>query len=324
MRILTDSRECLSAFAPAGTSWTKRRVPELEESEEWLWRVLTESSVVRTAELRVDAPLTLWRRLIVIGDAAQSQFDVLHEALGRGSMLDGPTAVVALRGHGFRGQHGRPWWTCRGNLFLTAGLCVKASAESLVPGLIMLPAVAVVDAIRVGAGARARPGIKWVNDILINGCKVAGVLTATLCRDSLLEAAVLGVGVNVAQAPTIEPTPFVPAAGCLKDAGIEMTLPGFTWCLLGRLAERYRVLLEEGPAGLLQSYREASCVVGRRVRVWDESTDLLGAKDAWPAPLAAGIVTSVEPDLSLRIDGRESPVVKGRLALEEDCRMLGL
>ena len=302
----------------------KRRVTELEDPEVWLWRGLSESGVALTAELGVDSPLVLWRRLIVIGDAARSQFDVLHEALGRGSMLDGPTAVVALRGRGFRGQRGRPWWTCRGNLFLTAGLCVKASAEELVPGLVMLPAVAVVDAIRSGAGVQPRPGIKWVNDILIDGCKVAGVLTATLCRDSLLEAAVLGVGVNVAQSPTVEPTPFVPAAGCLKDAGIEMTLAGFTWCLLGRLAERYRVLLEEGPAGLLQSYREASCVVGRRVRVWDESADLLGVKGTWPPPLAAGIVTSVEPDLSIRIDGRENPVVKGRLALEEDCRMLGL
>ena len=303
MRILTDCKEQLTDFVPPRTTWTERQVSVLEQSEQGLWRALTEGPAVWTTQCATGQGPEFWRRVIVIGQAPRSQFDALHEALGSGLSLDGPTAVVALGGRDFRGQRGRPWTTIAGNLFLTVGLPIGAPAADLVPGLIMLPAVAVVDAIRTCANAGPSPTIKWVNDILINGRKVGGVLAASLCRDGLLEAAVLGLGVNVARAPTTEPTPFVPAAGCLSDAGVKVTLGRFTWCVLDRLAQRYRALLEEGPAGLLRSYREASCVLGRRVRVWDESTDRVAAPGPWPTPLAAGVLTSIEPDLSLRAPG---------------------
>jgi len=53
------------------------------------------------------------------------------------------------------------------------------------------PAVAVVDAIQAHQALGPPPLIKWVNDILIDGRKVGGVLTASVCRAGWLEAAVL-------------------------------------------------------------------------------------------------------------------------------------
>lgn len=323
MRILTDCKERLADFVPARTAWAEREASLLDKSEQGLWRALAKGSVSWTAQIAVDKPSTFWRRVIVIEEAARSQFDVLHTALGDGLSLDGPTAVVALTGYGFRGQRDRPWSTIAGNLFLTVGLPVGAPAADLVGGLIMLPAVAVVDAVRACGSIEPGPVIKWVNDILIDGHKVAGVLAASRCRNGLLEAAVLGLGVNVVRTPAIEPTPFVPSAGCLKEAGIDVTLGRLVWCVLDKLAERYRSFIEEGPAGLLRSYREASCIVGRRVRVWGENADRVGVPDTTP-PLAAGVVRSIEDDLSLRIDGYEGCVAGGRLALEEDCVALGL
>ena len=140
----------------------------------------------------------------------------------------------------------------------------------------------------------------------------------------MLETAVLGIGVNVARTPAIGPTLFVPAVGSLAEEGISLSLATFFWCVLDKLAERYRALLEHGPDTLLRSYREASCVVGQRVRVWDQSADYSGPVGEWPTPLAAGIVTSIETDLALRIDGHGNPVRSGRLALEEACAALGL
>jgi biotin-(acetyl-CoA carboxylase) ligase len=322
MRILIDCKDRLAEFVPAGADWEETPVETLAEPERGLWRALAEGPVAWTAQPTVATRRASWRRMIIIGHAARSQFDALHDALGRGIVLDGPTAVLALGGDQFHGQRGRPWSAIAGNLFLTVGLPVGAPAADLVPALIMLPTVAVVDAIRACGGAT--PTIKWVNDVFVDGRKVAGVLAASVCRDDLLEAAVLGLGVNVAHAPAIEPSPFVPAAGCLTDAGIEVTLADFTWSVLDCLAERYRALLEKGPATLLDSYRAASCIVGRRVRVWDESTDRIGAPEAWPPPIAAGIVSSIGPDLSLMIAGRREPVSRGRLALEEVCVALGL
>ena len=324
MRILTDCREHASGLAPAGTAWIPCEASVLDEPERGLWRVFAESPAAWAATPAVGTSSNFWCRLIVIADATRSQFDALREALGDGLTLDGPTAILAIDGRNFRGQRGRPWSTIEGNLFLTVGLPVGAPAAELAPGLIMLPAVALVDAIRDCGSTASPPTIKWVNDVLINGRKVAGVLAASICRNGSLEAAILGLGVNVAHAPDVQPTPFVPTAGCLMEEGINVTLPDFLGRVLERLAERCRTLLEEGPAELLDAYRRASCVVGQHVRVWDESSDRFGESRVCPPPLASGLVRSIEQDLSLRIDGRRAPVARGRLALEEACVALGL
>lgn len=324
MRILTDSRDRLSEFASANTTLTDIPASLLTEPEEQVWRVLADQEFTWAGCVTDEPSSAFWRRLIVIESAPRSQFDALHEALADGVTLDGPTAAVALTGQRFRGQRGRPWSAVEGNLFLTVGLPVGAPAAELVPGLIMLPAVSVVDAVRVIGGAGVRPSIKWVNDILIDGRKVAGVLASTVCRDGLVEAAVLGIGVNIVHAPPLEPTPFVPTAGCLKDAGINTTVAQFVWCVLDCLAKRFDTLRRRGPAGLLQSYREASCVLGQRVRIWDESTDSTCKAQMWPVPLASGVVTSIADDLSLEIEGHAAPVSRGRLAFEEVCEAQGV
>jgi biotin-(acetyl-CoA carboxylase) ligase len=324
MWILTDCREYLAEFVPEGTAWSRQHASALSDTESVLWRSFTDTSTVHAAQITIGGWLEFWCRLIVIGEARRSQFDALQEVLDDGLLLDGPTAVLAMGGRGFHGQRGRPWLALPGNLFLTAGLPIRAPTARLGRGLVMLPAVAAVDAIRACAGASPMPSIKWVNDVLIDGHKVGGVLAGSVCRGDSLEVAVLGVGVNVAHTPSIQRTPFVPAANCLNEAGSDTTLAQFTWCLLEKLAERHDALLNDGPAGLLRAYRQASCVVGRRVRVWDESVDDLAALHAKPAPLAAGVVESIGADLSLRMEEQRAPLARGRLAFEEDCAAFGL
>jgi BirA family biotin operon repressor/biotin-[acetyl-CoA-carboxylase] ligase len=324
MRILADCKEQLTGFVPAETAWRETGISLLAEPEQGLWRVLAADGTAWTTDRARTGSRDFWRRIVFIGDAQRSQFDALHDAVCDGLVLDGPTAVIALSGRDFRGQRGRSWSISPGNLFLTVGIPMGAPAEGIVPGLIMLPAVAAVDAIRAVGGGAAAPSIKWVNDVLIDGRKVAGVLTATVCRGDRIESVVLGLGVNVASAPAVEHTPFVPDVGCLADSGVEVTFPDFTWHLLDSLAAWYGRLLEAGPAELLDRYREASCLVGRRVRIWDDAAEGPEASGGGSALLAAGVVESIEADLSLKIREAAAPVTKGRLALEEACVAFGL
>jgi len=324
MRILSDSEYCLSEFVGADVPRTNTGLSLLGETEKRVWNSLSSAEIAWTVSVDGGQASSFWRRLVMIERACRSQFDALHEALADGLSLDGPTVALALSGEQFRGQRGRPWSAVEGNLFLTVGLPVGLPVAEVMPGLVMLPAVSVIDAIHASGGSHALPSIKWVNDILIDGRKVAGVLASTICRDGVVEACVLGLGVNNARAPSLEPTPFVPSAGDLKDSGINTALPKLLWCVLESLASRYDALLKRGPAELLESYREASCIVGKRVRIWEESTDSLCESGAWPAPLASGVVSSIEDDLSLRIEGVPTPVGRGRLALEEACEALGI
>jgi BirA family biotin operon repressor/biotin-[acetyl-CoA-carboxylase] ligase len=268
-------------------------------------------------------PGDFWRCLVVIGDAPASQFDTLHERL-RGDPRLGPVACLALEGRGFHGHRGRSWAVKAGNIHLSVGLPVNLAAGRTLPLLIMLPAVAVLDAVRAAGNGLVAPGVKWVNDILVEGQKIAGVLTTTQTRGNLVEAVTLGIGLNVASAPRVAPTPFVPRTAALHDFTGDEKPPLFSVLrhLLAALGQRHRALLSGGGAELLREYRDASLVVGQRVRVWDESEGERGAGEAWPPPQAAGRVLAIEADLSLRIEGRDRPVSSGRLALESSCQRL--
>jgi BirA family biotin operon repressor/biotin-[acetyl-CoA-carboxylase] ligase len=183
----------------------------------------------------------------------------------------------------------------------------------------MLPAVAVVDAIVALSGGDLKPGIKWVNDILLSGRKVAGVLTTTQTQGDRLEYVVLGIGLNITVAPAVPGNPFVPEVGCLREFSptAQLTLAEVNRVVLDAVARRYQEMLRFGPGLLFSAYRGASVVLGREVLVWEEGLDASQALESWPPPVARGVVTDIAPDLGLKLTGLADPVTKGRLALAE-------
>ncbi len=329
MLLLSDCPDALPDLLPPGNSWQACAAAELADTEQDLWRCLSGTDEVWVG--RIDshqepdhrAAVEFWSSCVIVEEAPRSQFDVLADRYRQGNATAGPVAALALTGSRFHGHRNRPWVAQRGNLHLSAGLEPMLPVSKLVPALTMLPAVATISAIRRATAGAVQPAIKWVNDILLGDGKIAGVLTTTQIRAHTVQSAVLGVGLNLACAPAVEPTPFVPSVGCLADGLAEPpSLAAMLWQLLSSLADGYQQLCAEGPHGLWQRYREASSVVGQRVRVYDETFGERSLAQQWPEPLARGVVASIEPDLSLRLEGRPQLLSKGRLAMEQACLRL--
>jgi len=77
--------------------------------------------------------------------------------------------------------------------------------------------VAMYEAIVAYLPAANRLMLKWPNDLLLDGAKLAGVLIdSSLAQDGTVDWVVIGVGVNVASAPRVEGR----ATACLADAGV--------------------------------------------------------------------------------------------------------
>ena len=75
-------------------------------------------------------------------------------------------------------------------------------------------------------------------------------------------------------------------------------------------------LIRNGPGSLIDAYRDASVIVGTAVRIYPEGVNEDTPIAEWPAPLAAGVITAIERDLTLRIRGHPDPITRGRLAFE--------
>lgn len=145
------------------------------------------------------------------------------EAARRAPGLTRPTWVLARRQTAGRGRRGRAWMMAEGNFAASlvlwpTGSAVEAAQRSFVAALAVEEALASV----IGPGATL--ALKWPNDVLLNGGKVAGIL---LERSGQTDGAalVVGIGVNLAHAPAreaLEPG-AMPAVSVVGETGLSLT-----------------------------------------------------------------------------------------------------
>jgi BirA family biotin operon repressor/biotin-[acetyl-CoA-carboxylase] ligase len=107
----------------------------------------------------------------------------------------GATWVAEVQTAG-RGRQGRMWSSARGESLLFSTLARVACPASRLPTLAIAAGLAVRDAIGHAAPGAA-PAMKWPNDILVGGRKIAGVLVEAITMGSTVDAVVVGVGINV-------------------------------------------------------------------------------------------------------------------------------
>ena len=121
------------------------------------------------------------------------------EALRRAGTLNRPTWILTRRQTAPRGSRGRPWTTLPGNFAATLALPMAdgpaGSHFAFTAGL------ALHDALSTLTGRPEAFALKWPNDLLMEGGKLAGIL---LERDRRVLA--IGFGVNLASAPGEVPT----------------------------------------------------------------------------------------------------------------------
>lgn len=172
---------------------------------------------------------------------ARHVFDVvgstLSEAARMAPDLTGPAWILALEQTAARGRRGRAWATPRGNF---AGTLIMRRAEP--PGVAALrsfvTSLALYRTFGVVTGQPQDFALKWPNDVLLKGGKVAGILL-----ESIGDHLVIGIGVNLAFAPRadeVEARALRPMS-IARDMGINVEPEVF----LNVLAAEYAVLEDQ-------------------------------------------------------------------------------
>ena len=109
------------------------------------------------------------------------------------SKIDEGTVVIAESQTSSRGRLGRTWVSKPGNLYLSV---------VFYPNQITLPLIGIVAALAVKKSifkiTGTSPDIKWPNDILIHGRKVAGILVESVMMADQIKYAIVGIGTNIA------------------------------------------------------------------------------------------------------------------------------
>jgi len=145
-------------------------------------------------EKRENSPVPAWDPILLTETSSTN--DVAREQARKGAR--GGFLVAASRQTRGRGRLGRAWESPPDQGLYVSILLRPDLATEEAGKLTILSSVATVDAVEKVSGLR--PQIKWPNDLVAGGRKLAGLLIETEPRGNRLAFAVIGIGLNVRQA----------------------------------------------------------------------------------------------------------------------------
>ncbi len=197
-------------------------------------------------------------------ETSTSTQDVLRDV----DLTEGAVAVSEHQTAG-RGRVGRRWEDAPGTALLLSVL-LRPPDTAGAPQLSLVCALAVAESVEATTGLEAR--VRWPNDVLVGGRKVAGILL-----EGHEDAVVCGIGVNVSQTEAALPRDArTPAASLRTLTGREQDRAALLVLLLERLESRYDTWLAGGLAPMLPELDRRNVLRGREVRV-GENTGSAGA-----------------------------------------------
>jgi BirA family biotin operon repressor/biotin-[acetyl-CoA-carboxylase] ligase len=211
------------------------------------------------------------------------------------------TVVIAGEQTGGRGRLKRGWIAPEGNIALS--IILYPDIQSL-PFLIMIASVAVLKSIESVTGLKA--GIKWPNDILTKGKKVAGILIENEVRGNEVGYSIVGIGINVDLRVDAHIEIAFTATSLKSESGKNELRIEVTRSLLKEF-DRLYLKLPHGKA-IYKAWRDRLVTLGKKVRA--ESGN----------QVIEGTAETVDEDGSLMIrgeDGTLTRLVAGDVTLRE-------
>jgi BirA family biotin operon repressor/biotin-[acetyl-CoA-carboxylase] ligase len=159
--------------------------------------------------IALGSPPGLWREVRVVEETGSTNADLLAQA--RSGAGEGLVLVAEAQTSG-RGRMGRRWISPPRRSLTFSVLLRPAVPAGLLGWLPLLAGVAVASALQQTAGVDAR--LKWPNDVLVDGAKIAGILA-----ERWTNAVVIGTGINVLQHRGELPVPTATSLLVAQGAG---------------------------------------------------------------------------------------------------------
>ncbi|MCK4502576.1 MAG: biotin--[acetyl-CoA-carboxylase] ligase, partial [Desulfuromonadales bacterium] len=223
----------------------------------------------------------------VITHAKIDSTNILARQLAEADAIEG-TVVIADQQSAGRGRLGRRWESPpEVNLYCSILLRPKIPIQQA-PQLTFLSAVAVAETLNELCQLTAE--VKWPNDILVDGAKIAGLLNEMNAETEQVHFVVLGVGINLNMLAEQFPTDLnYRATSVLLETGERVDRLLFLRTFLQRLDAYYLELVEEGFTPIRRRWESLCNIMNRQVEV------------DGGAGIMSGTVVGLDADGALRV-----------------------
>lgn len=238
---------------------------DIEASPHLGYRLISAPDVLHADDLhsRLDSNAIIGREIQVFENTTST--NDLVTRLGQDGAPEGVVVYAESQSQG-RGRLGRQWLSLpRKGLWFSVLLRPRLSPQSATQ-LTVAAATALARAIESETGLA--PEIKWPNDILIGGKKVAGILTELTAELDHVKSVVLGIGIDVNQEVREFPEELRACATSLRiETGRPVNRAGLAVSLLRELDRTYQLILTGQFDAVAEEWQRRCGTVGREVAI---------------------------------------------------------
>ena len=243
-----------------------------ESSESYVERFRRQMDLMQFETLPLfSRPLFSWNlhtdyvgRRLIYRPSTESTMDDARRALQRWRVTSGAVFLAESQTAG-RGRAGRHWVSPPDvNLYFTLMLYPLPAGLQPLAHVTPLAAAEAIEAVAARRGASLKADLKWPNDVLLDGRKVAGVLVEGATGPEGQEAALAGVGVNV----NLESRDYPEIAGIATSVREALGFNVERELVLAAFCDRFEALYEAAAAGSrapFEAWRRRLVTLGRDV-----------------------------------------------------------
>lgn len=202
----------------------------------------------------------------------------MAEAARLAPSIDGPVWIMARRQTAPRGRRGRVWAQPAGNLAATLVYKPWATPHEAAKRS-FLAANALFETLALFVG-RERLALKWPNDVLLDGGKVAGILleSAGGSAQGIVNWLAVGVGVNIASVPADVTGPFAPVS-LAGAAGVRVSAEDVLTVLASAYATQEAKLDALGFARIRADWLRHAAKLGETITARTMTAEVTGIFD---------------------------------------------
>ncbi|WP_462405346.1 biotin--[acetyl-CoA-carboxylase] ligase [Gracilibacillus sp. Marseille-QA3620] len=245
---------------------------EIEAIKKKGYRILPRKNRLTETEILMGLETEFIGRSIHAYETVPTTQTIASDLAAKGA--DNGTIVISEEQTEGKGRLRRTWYSPhQGGIWMS--LIVKPDIPPYhAPRLTLLTAVAAVLAIRE-TGVNA--GIKWPNDVLVNGRKIAGILTEMHAEADQIHSVIIGIGINVNQERQDFNEDIQSLATSLAiEKGEMLDRALFLQRFLSRFEQLYLLFLEKGFLPIKELWETYSVTIGQRVTVATAQSSFTG------------------------------------------------
>ncbi len=239
----------------------------IESSPKMGYRLAGETDLPLPWELaKVLNTLVIGKDKIIYRHTAESTQNLAISLAEKDPNSDG-TVIIAEQQTSGRGRVNRNWLSPKGGIWLSVILrpIVSTSKITVLP---FAAALAICDSIK--KATRLNPKLRWPNDIMIEGKKVAGILIDISMEAERINYAVIGIGINVnvdSSAISSYLEKHFKVTSLSDELGHKMSVLGLTGEILKRLEYYYMQLKNDVPQKIIEQWKKSSDIFHQKVQV---------------------------------------------------------